>query len=271
MPRKSPGIFVSLILLLVLAWMAMPVAASPRQPQAYYYTPTANPNGRIVYIVQPGDTCISISLLNYVTLDNLRLLNNLDTDCTIVEGQELLLAIYQEQTPTVGIIPMATPTPLLALATPFSGNAQVCVLLYVDVNGNAMAEEGEVPLAGGAVSLSDKLGTISRTGETTTWPAGAEASPLCFADIPEGEYNISVAIPDGYNATTIVNYTLAVKPGDQALLDFGAQPTGQGAENQPGGGEDNRGSSILLALLGGALVLTGIGLGIYVRRLSRSR
>jgi hypothetical protein len=263
MPRKIPIIFLLLSLMLIFAWVAIPVTASPQQPQAYYYTPTAGPNGRIIYIVQPGDTCISISLLNNITLDELRLLNNLDEACSLVEGQELLLGVYEETTPTAGVL--ATPTPLLALATPFSGNAQVCVYLYVDENGNAMAEENETPLAGGAVSLSDLVGTVSRTGETTAGP-----DPLCFDDVPEGEYNISVAIPDGYNATTIVNYTLSVKPGDQALLDFGAQPKGQSqvSQSENGGGEGNR--SPLLAIFGVALVLVGIGLGIYVSRLRKS-
>ena len=269
MKRKIPFLMLLLSLALVFGLAAFPVNASPQQPQAYYYTPTANADGRITYIVQPGDTCISISLLNNITLDDLRMLNNLDEDCTLMEGKELLLGIYKETTPTVGF--EATPTPLLALATPFSGNAEVCVVLFLDINGNAMAEENEPSLAGGAVSLTNPLGTFSRTGETTAWGMEEEPTPLCFDDVPEGEYYVSVAVPDEYNATTVVNYTLSIKPGDRALLDFGAQPKGQSQAALDGDGEGGAGSgsSPLLAVFGVLLLLVGIGLGVYVRWLSK--
>jgi len=36
-----------------------------------------------------------------------------------------------------------------------------------------------------------------------------------------------VAVPEGYNPTTVMNYALTVNAGDQALLDFGAQVSAQ--------------------------------------------
>lgn len=263
MHKKILAITILFAFLIVLAWTVMPVAASPQQPQAYYYTPTAGPNGRIIYTVKAGDSCTSVSLLTGVPLDELRLLNNLDSDCLLAEGQELLLGIYQEMTPTPGEI--LTPTPILALATPFTGNVEVCVYLYEDLNGNALAEENELPLANGVVSLANFFGTISRTGNTTD-----STDPLCFSDVPEGEYNVSVAIPEGYNATTIVNYPLTVKPGDKAILDFGAQPKGESQTDisETNGADEN--SSLLMAILGVTMVLSGIGLGFYVRKLNRS-
>ena len=60
-------------------------------PQAYYYTPTPQADGRILYTVKANDTCISIALLNGITEDDLRNLNNLQgDDCLYLqEGQQL--------------------------------------------------------------------------------------------------------------------------------------------------------------------------------------
>ena len=49
----------------------LPAAASPA-PQVVYSTPTPRPDGRIIYIVKKGDTCISISLLHRISEEQLR-------------------------------------------------------------------------------------------------------------------------------------------------------------------------------------------------------
>ena len=70
-----------------------------------------------MYIVKDNDTCISISLLNNISEDSLRSLNNLKSDCTLQTGQVLLLGTaVPGLTPTVG--PTSTPTPLLPTPTP---------------------------------------------------------------------------------------------------------------------------------------------------------
>ena len=46
---------------------------------------------------------------------------------------------------------------------------------------------------------------------------------MCFSDVPEGQYNIGAAIPDNYNPTMTLTYTLDVNAGDRAFVDFGAQ------------------------------------------------
>lgn len=237
----------------LLLQAAFPVTASPN-PQAFYQTPTASANGRILYIVSAGESCLSISLKTGVNEQQLRALNNtLDENCTLMEGQELLLAVVQS-TP---VPPATTPTPEGPTPTPFNGNGSVCVFLYNDVNGNAMAEENEAAIPGGEVSLTDREGEISLVNSTVF---GLE--PLCFADIPEGDYNISVAAPEGYNPTTLMNYALTLKAGESSILDFGAQLSSS-AEPTP---VSEGGRSPLLGILGGVLVLIGIGMGIYVWR-----
>ncbi len=250
-----------LLVSLILVSSVLTASASP-QSQAVYYTPTARPDGRIIYIVKQNDTCISISLLNNIPLDTLRNLNNIKgSDCVIQLGQELLLGMAgPAQSPTPG--PSQTPTALLPTSTPFAGNGEVCVVLFNDINGNGLAEDNEASMAGGEVSLTDQKGRYSNTGATVTIPDPTIDKPLCFTEVPEGAYNISIAVPQGYNPTTETSFTLQVAAGSTSTIDFGAQESLRSAPPAPV--ETPR--SPLLGILGGALILAGAGLALYLKR-----
>lgn len=254
MTRKILALLFGLLMVaLVLVAVDFPVAASPL-PQAYYQTPTAGADGRMLYTVKSGDTCISISLLNNIPMDQLRNLNNIQgADCPVIVGQKLLLGVVQTATVPAGPVP--TNTPPQPSPTSYNGNASVCIMLFEDINGNGMPDADEAPLAGGAVSVTDRVGKVSLTGSTTSGTA-----PLCFDKVPEGDYNVSVAVPAGYNATTNNNYPLKVAAGDQTVLDFGAQISVKAAPPTPSEG----GRSPLLGILGGLLVVCGIGLGVVM-------
>jgi len=261
--KHKTKIFLSMIcaglLILGLVLMAQPAQARPAQ-QAYFQTPTPGADGRIVYTVKAGDTCISISLMTNVSLDQLRLLNDIKGECTLIEGKQILLGVVTATTPTPGFTP--TPTPILPSPTPFNGNGKVCIYLYEDVNGNAMPEDEELYMADGAVSMSDKLGKVSLTDKTVS----DSDNPLCFTDIPEGDYTVSVAVPEGYNPTTSMNYSLSLKAGDVSTLDFGAQLSSRAVTPAP---VTEGGRSPLLGILGGLLLVAGAGLGLYFRRITR--
>ncbi len=215
-----------------------------------------------MYIVQEGDTCLRIQLLTGTTVDTLRTLNRLDQNCTIIPGKELLLMVI---TPVASATPnpFVTATSQLPTPTPFKGNGKICVLLYDDVNGNAVRDTSESAMAGGAVSISDRLGTVSKTGSTDD-----SGTPYC-SEIPEGEFTISMAVPSGYNGTTLLNQAVKVQAGETAILEFGAQQSSAveavtAQSPQPGG------NNMMLAVMGGVLVLGGIGLGIYILFTRRS-
>lgn len=134
----------------------------------------------------------------------------------------------------------------------------MCIVLFNDINGDGMRQaESEALVANGAISMSDRSGKFSRT---ETSKAGEE--PVCFADVPEGQYNISVAIPEGLNPTTVMNYTLDVIAGDQAVLDFGSQMSAKAQPLPPSEG----GRSPVLGIIGGLILLAGLGLGFYIWR-----
>ena len=240
-----------------MAALAFPVDAGA-PAQVVYSTPTPLPDGRVIYKVQSLDTCISVALLHNISLDQLYTLNpSIRDECNLLIGQELLIALVTPE-PTADL--NATPTLILPTPTPLKGTARICVYLFDDINGNARAETDEIPLAGGAGSISDRSGQISLTGQTT-----ADGKPVCFLEVPEGSYNVGVAPPQGYNPTTNMNYPLTLKAGDQSTLDFGAQVSAIAAPVEQG----TSGRSPLLAILGGIILLGGIGLGFYARRFKR--
>lgn len=248
---------VILAMLMILSALAAP-GSTAGNAQAPYQTPTPLPDGRIIYIVQPGDNCIRISLLTGVKLEELRLLNNLDNACVLRAGQELLLGRITLQQPT-SQGPTPTPTPLLPLGGS-SGTARICVVLFEDANGNAMRDEIEKLLAGGAVSITDRIGKINLTGSTKT----TEGS-LCFDDVPQGDYNITMAIPQGYNPTMSMNIPLKVFAGDVSILNFGCQLSSKAVTPAP----STENASPLLGIIGGILILSGIGLAAYLFLLRR--
>ena len=246
----------------MLLGLWLPANAAPSMQQII---PTATPDttGRILYIVQPGDSCFRVAAIHGITVDQLRQLNSkLDADCGLVEGQELLIGIISTAgTPTAG--PSPTAAPPTASPTPFTGTTEICILLFEDANGNAFREETEPAVAGGAVSVTENNGEYSATQETVI-PSDPEAyQGICFSNVPEGSYNITVGIPVNYNPTMQLNYSLDVNAGDIASVDFGIQSkdivadTTANPENEPK-------TSPIFGILGGALLLGGAALGYTV-------
>lgn len=264
-PKRFFVLFVLLSLFLLGIWL--PANAAPNAQQQIP-TPTPGPDGRILYIVKPGDNCFVVAALHGISVDQLRQLNSkLDENCTLIEGQELLIGIVVVATPTLpAAATPGTPTPT---PTPISGTTEVCILLFNDENGNATREETEPAIAGGAVSVTENNGKYSASLETSI-PADPEAyQGICFTDIPEGTYNISVGVPTNYNPTTELNYTLDVNAGDIAFVPFGAQSkdvvvdTAAETGTEGGGGG---GLSGILGIFGVLLLLGGAGLGFYAWR-----
>jgi len=255
MIRKIMRAFGLLLMILLLSILMISTTASAPPPQAVISTPTPQADGRIIYIVKENDTCISIALLMGISEQELRELNNLGAeDCQFIyPGQELLIGILEEATPAPTAEETAAPTP-----TPFKGNGSICIYLFIDENGNALAEETELPLAGGAVSVTDRLNTVNLTDTTD-----ASGDALCFSDLPEGDYNISVAIPEGYNPTTVMNYAITIGAGEVSTIDFGAQP---GSGLRPAFSEES--PSPLLLGLGVFFIGAGVWLWFYVRKMT---
>jgi hypothetical protein len=262
-------------LLVAALFMLLPVyvLAAPTGQVQQFATPTPGPDGRIIYIVKANDTCSLISILTGVSQDLLRQMNHLGENCIVYEGQELILGVGGPTIPSPTLPVSPQPTSLVPSATPFFGSAQVCVALYEDANGDGLrqsntdefdayvAEGTEPTIAGGAVSLSSLSGTYS---ETLTTLGGLD--PVCFSEVPQGNYTVSAAVPDGYNPTTALTFLLELQVGDQTYVSFGAQPRLQSSQLD---GSQSR--SPLLGILGVIILLVGLGVGIYAFRSKKTR
>lgn len=234
-------------------------AAAPHFQATPFPTPTPGPDGRIIYIVQPNDTLLRISLISGVSVDELRGLNNLIGDDIIV-GQELLLGLGgpSQVTPTPG--PSPTPTEVVPTPTPQPGTGILCILLYNDRNGDSIRQEQEPSIPQGAISINNLSGSVSLSVTTAD-----SLDPSCFEDLPEGDYTISVAIPDGYNPTTVSTYAVELGAGDETYVDFGAQENTQTQVEAPT--PTGSGRSPVLGIAGGLILVIGLALAIFAGRL----
>jgi LysM repeat protein len=263
-PKRFLVVFLLLTPLLLFGLMA-PAQASPAL-QVQFPSPTPGADGRILYIVQAGDSCFRIEALYGITVDQLRGLNpQLDENCTLVVGQELMLGVGgpAAQSPTPGPSPTTVPPTVTPTLPP--GTTEICILLYDDLNGDALRQENELGIAGGAVSVSNTAGTFSETKSTVSEidPDLLEPVPTCFADVPAGEYSISLAVPPNYNPTVELTYTLGINAGDTASVSFGAQSQTETGSEPPAENGGQSGPSPIFGILGGLLLLGGLGLGWY--------
>ncbi|HLF75436.1 MAG TPA: LysM peptidoglycan-binding domain-containing protein, partial [Anaerolineales bacterium] len=209
MKAQSILFLIPIAALLLLIGAALPSITAGAAPHAQFVTSTPGPDGRILYMVVEGDSCLQVALLHGITLPQLRQLNpRLDENCTLIAGQQLVAGLAQPEAPTAG--PAPTLPPATATATPVSGTTEVCVLLFEDMNGDALRQETEFGIDGGAVSLTNLNGSYSETQNTSSAADPDTLEPLrtCFGDVPQGEYNITVAVPDNYNPTMLLGYTL---------------------------------------------------------------
>jgi len=263
MKKIHPFLIILILSLFVAAIfrISQPVNAGSLS-QASYQTPTPNVDGQVIYNVQEGDNCTRIFLLTGVTIEQIIELNALGDDCSVFPGQELIIALAEPATATPEG-PGPTPTQGPPTPTPFEGNGELCVVLFEDRDGNQKRSEDEFYLGGGVVSVNNRVGTYSETKETAGGdPALVEAT--CFEDLPDGEYNLSMGIPEGYNATTSLNIALTVSAGDTTVVDFGAQPGSELIDPEtpaPGSGR-----SPLLLVFGLLLLVGGAGLAFFFIR-----
>src|ERR1044071_2133 len=214
---------VCFFVLFFLFGLAVPLNGADAAPQKQFATATPGPDGRILYTVVAGDSCLQIAFLHGITVPQLRQFNTrLDENCTLTVGQQLVVGVVSSNLPTAPVATLLSPT---VTVTPVSGTTEVCVLLFNDANGDALRQESELGIEGGAVSLTNLNGSYSQQQNTSAAvdPDTLEPVRACFIDVPSGDYNVSMAVPDSYNATMLLSYTLTVKAGDRASIDFGAQ------------------------------------------------
>ncbi len=251
--------------------------ASPQAQFTYPPTPTPGPDGRILYIAKEGDSVWTISAINGITADEFRRLNPLVKNDLIIAGQAYVIGYAgpSQIQPTAG--PISTQPALTPSPTTSPGWGILCILLYNDVNGDSMRQETEPSIPAGEISVSNRSGSVSLTAETPSGGTGVtklKPTPqdfgyTCFDQLQQGEYLISVAAPEGYNRTTVLNTTLMLEAGQTTQVAFGAQANTEKLAETAIIPETPRKNN-LLGIFGVALFVLGLGLGVYAALLRRS-
>jgi hypothetical protein len=259
------------LVFLVMAMSALALSsvegaqAGPALQPTPFQTPTPGPDGRIIYVVQEGDSPWSIAAISGIPLEQLYALNGMAPGDFINPGDRLVLGIGGPVIPTAAPGGAASPTPVPASPTPIFGTGVICVLLFADTNGNARLDVGETPLAGGQVSIITLTGALAADYTTQElYNDDGDPDSYCFPDLENGDYNVSVGVPPESNPTTSMNFPVHLDPGDTRYVEFGAQPSGGGGD----GGDST--TSTLLGIIGLVMLLAGGGLGYYAARSGRA-
>ncbi len=266
---KKSTWFLILVSLLVAVGMVVtlplsaPVMAAPNPQMTNFPTPTPGSDGRIVYVVQEGDTLWRIAAVAGINVADLRDMNFLDADDIVFVGMQLFLGLGGPSGDQPTQAPAATAFAPEPTVTPIPGNGTLCVLLFEDLNGDSMRQEEEISLSDGAINISNRDGSVSITEDTPAHDPNSDTEDyLCRDRLMEGDYNVSVAIPEGYNPTTSLNAPITLVQGDITYLTFGAQ-AGSVVIDETANLPETSGSTPLLGIMGILLLLGGIGLGVY--------
>jgi hypothetical protein len=244
-----------------LLWAGLRPAtlAAPLPQYTYIPTPTPGVDGRIIFIVTDESPWVIAARFN-IPMEELRALNMWGDNPITRPGDEVLLGYAgpAEVTPTPG--PTLTPAPALPSPTHEPGWGIICILLYEDLNGDSFRQEEEPSIAGGAVSISNRSGTVSITHETV---AGLDYQ--CFEELAEGSYTVSIAVPSGYNSTTLTNRAIDLAAGDTTYLGFAAHANSEAVvQSLP---PEEGGRSPLLGIIGGIFLLSALALTVFGGRL----
>lgn len=257
-----------------------PQPTSPPQVVALppFVMPTAQSDGSVVYIVQPGDSLWRIAANTGLTVDQIKAMNGL-TSNLLSTGQHLIIGQGATATPAPTIAPTDNPnadTPTAEEAAvqptatqPPAGTTEICATLYNDVNGNGVQDAAEGVIAGGQLAILDAATGAPVQAYTT---AAADANGHCFKDLPAGTYTVAATAPAGYNPTTATSVSREANAGLHYQVSFGAQLSSNGAGAGSGAKSGLPGSlsgagNLVVGALGVILLLMAAGVaGLLVLR-----
>jgi LysM repeat protein len=221
-----------------------------------FVLPTAQPDGSVVYIVQPGDSLWRIAANTGKTIDEIKAMNGL-TSNVLTAGQRLIIGEGPTATPEPTIEPTEdvqaltaeapTPEEVASPTAPPAGTTEICALLYEDVNGNGQQEADEAAIASGQLAILD-ANTGAPLQAYTTKPE--DTNGHCFKDLPPGTYTVAASAPAGYNPTTATSVLRQADAGLHYKLQFGAQHSSSAI----GGGGSSK-ANLRTALFGAAGVV----------------
>ena len=130
-------------------------------------------------------------------------------------------------------------------------NGQICVLAFVDQDGNGVRGPDEPLLAGVGFTLSDT------SGAKGVYNTDGNSEPYCFGNLAAGQYVVQARPPAGKGeATTPGQWAVSLANGAQYDVAYGLHPTEKPEQSQSqatGSGTSPLGR-IAMGLLGVAIL-----------------
>lgn len=118
-----------------------------------------------------------------------------------------------EVTPTATLLPTLTPT--FTPEPPKTG--VICVNAFADNNSNGQRDPEEGYMAGVTFTIAQNNQVVAQGVSTGT------ASPICFENIPPGQYTVAQVVPRNLEMTTAPSAQIDVSAGATISLEFGSR------------------------------------------------
>lgn len=276
---RNDAFWDSISLVQVAGSTAVAPTTAPGQPTTSAGTPvpgvrsTPDSQGRIIHTVVSGDTLSGIAYLYGVTMDQIRQLNGMSNDIVLL-GTQLIISngtvvptAAPPTTTTEAPADAATPEPTATVAAQAALPGKLCVISFVDENGNGFREPDEKGAASVSFSLSE--GAQMLTSKTTD-----AAGSLCFDALEPATYTISWAGAE-YQPTTDQSWTANLTEGVTLNHEFGMQSVLAAGDEETNDKTPRDGLPgwviALIGSLGAVLLLAGLGAGGYFLLMKRTK
>jgi len=165
-----------------------------------------------------GDTLWAVVDRAGISMEEMLALNNMAIDDLLQPGDKLLIGIIA---PTITPTPPATVTPTLppptAVLTPIPPPTSICILAFVDQDGNGIHNAGEPLRPAVAFTIFDENTVI---GNHVT---NGISEPFCWDGLAPGVYKITRSVGRDEVLTTAGDWTLTLNAGDELELLFGSR------------------------------------------------
>ena len=190
------------------------------------------------HVVAAGESLTSIAATYGLSVADIASVNNLNPEAFLQIGQRLRIVFVSSSAsaaagsaasegesslqllsrdPPANALPNAPIAPAAAPMLDLSDrDPAICFHMFRDENGNAIADPGEGPVAGGSLRLAD-----SADADMIAYPAAESGDLTCIAGLGRQVYAVRAEGPDGFGFTAPAALRVDLRDGARLRLAFG--------------------------------------------------
>lgn len=159
-------------------------------------------DGSQYHVVQPGESLLKIAVAYGISPNQLRAQNGITSE-TIFVGQELFISDGSAPVEEEEVAEEPAEAGTLG---------QICFTVFTDTNGDGQWGIGEPLVEGGLLALSG----VQSDSLTTTMAQSAD----CFANLPEGDYEVDIELPEGLELIGQATYAVSLGEGSEVAFNI---------------------------------------------------